>query len=1386
MKVLKGWFTLVELIVTITIVTILGTIAFISFQWYSKNARDGVRTSDTNSIQKTLEFFKIEKWFYPLPTNSRKISFSGWTLWQEWTFWDSVRKTTWKLNKTPLDPLTWNEYTYSVTQNKWEYELGIALEKTGYFSNAFWWSFFNTFIVWTYNRRIVSTQTWGIYYVLSTPTIISSDKSETDFTNIIEWKKLCFNSYKNLPSSYELELGWNEQGVFDFSWWDNILFAWNLEDFRDQQTRLSFYEKLSKRYNQSVLEKDIDYKKFFSVYADMYNPTLNFIKTSCSTTKELITAIVVECDWWDETEDIIAWSVETWALLPNGETNYIGQWPLGNMNWRWQGFQIASRERNSLWMTWSLNKSIGIKWKLFTQNKAASLYVWWYDINGDGNENILYWYGGKLYLWDTITGWNIWETKVLDIKAILWVEDILWNGQKSIIVSLGTYRYIGIINGLTWELDWISHKANGPIKIVKSNWRPIDYKVFDTNNDWIREYHFKKRSWKYNAFKFFKSWTKVVWETLWSSEGYWDYNEWTSDGRQIQQWSMWNMLWQLVMSSKWSNVLSFYSNDIDESLSWINRFKMPAFGKVYIWWGTARNSWIAYFYDINGDGNDEFIVKINEELNNNKLSRIIISWLNTGNEVTQFMSLSNPRVEKAWGGLTSYGNFSTPIALKNNNNPEESYILTKGRDPIDGINKRIILKYNWISSSWYKKISNENGSFNYEIIYDAFDSSYSPAWIFNNGEKDYIVLRKSDYYYFYDFNGINTFLSPSSLSIRGSFFWNTLFDWWYDIRRERNKNAWVFLAWYDTNWNGKNEFVVSQGGYFKFYEITDSSVNFIKQYGPTNTVSWIKKRWLSENNSDIYGITYNSSNNTINYYKTNSWSWSYTFTKITQDNFYSWWETRDLVISRLWLWEQRYNKLMIESTWMFDARNAKPANPPQKLSNDFFYSYDMNKDGENEVFRWDKAYKFNAPWNYSLKYDAIWRAWDFNGDGVLDKAWTYCTSTENYPNNVFLTIRSGIDWIALVPDLNRGNGNGRCTGWSHYSNIWIDFDNDWVDELIAWIAARKTRVISLTWGIATEWNQISPYSEESTLVAFDFDNDEIKEVVRWTNNAGVMKWSNINKTQLSSLVNIPWWVRSTWGISGWIPSYYNYNNKTYIAFRWVDWEVALKSRDGNSVKSLFNNYYLNAKKYNNLDAVLNNNLIPLATADVLLWDFTANWELEVLVWGWDGYIYIIWIDWNIKKAYNIGSAIKRIIIGDTNEDLLLDILISCEDGYVYQIASSRLDPPSIIRDGFYYWSDTDIQWYTKKVAVSFPAANNASGYFIQLYNKTHKSIVLDWIDIWSATNVCVNSADIEEEWCITSWRNFYLSKNSIYQWRVQSYNENISSPIAESDGFRVY
>ena len=47
-------FTLVELIVVITILAILGTIAFISLQGYSADARNSKRSSDLGELVKTV------------------------------------------------------------------------------------------------------------------------------------------------------------------------------------------------------------------------------------------------------------------------------------------------------------------------------------------------------------------------------------------------------------------------------------------------------------------------------------------------------------------------------------------------------------------------------------------------------------------------------------------------------------------------------------------------------------------------------------------------------------------------------------------------------------------------------------------------------------------------------------------------------------------------------------------------------------------------------------------------------------------------------------------------------------------------------------------------------------------------------------------------------------------------------------------------------------------------------------------------------------------------------------------------------------------------------------------------------------------------------------
>ena len=60
MRNTKNAFTLVELIVVITILAILGTIAFISLQGYSADARNSKRTSDIGNIQSAISLKAVE------------------------------------------------------------------------------------------------------------------------------------------------------------------------------------------------------------------------------------------------------------------------------------------------------------------------------------------------------------------------------------------------------------------------------------------------------------------------------------------------------------------------------------------------------------------------------------------------------------------------------------------------------------------------------------------------------------------------------------------------------------------------------------------------------------------------------------------------------------------------------------------------------------------------------------------------------------------------------------------------------------------------------------------------------------------------------------------------------------------------------------------------------------------------------------------------------------------------------------------------------------------------------------------------------------------------------------------------------------------------------
>ena len=122
MKKTNQAFTLVELIVVITILAILWTIAFISLQWYSKDTRNSVRLSDMSNINKMLWVKIVTAGKVPLPDNYVEITASGTVLNYQWEAWERVLEQLWVSNGWK-DPKDETYYTYSTNTNLTKYQL---------------------------------------------------------------------------------------------------------------------------------------------------------------------------------------------------------------------------------------------------------------------------------------------------------------------------------------------------------------------------------------------------------------------------------------------------------------------------------------------------------------------------------------------------------------------------------------------------------------------------------------------------------------------------------------------------------------------------------------------------------------------------------------------------------------------------------------------------------------------------------------------------------------------------------------------------------------------------------------------------------------------------------------------------------------------------------------------------------------------------------------------------------------------------------------------------------------------------------------------------------------------------------------------------------------
>lgn len=126
-------FTLVELIITITILIILTSISYFYLTSSIKDAKDRTRIADLNSIKKVLSIYKVKNWIYPYVSNS-KIEEIDWKKWIVWVFGEETFRETKMLNSIPVDPDSGKYYKYMLSEDKSKFILEANLNNDSLFT----------------------------------------------------------------------------------------------------------------------------------------------------------------------------------------------------------------------------------------------------------------------------------------------------------------------------------------------------------------------------------------------------------------------------------------------------------------------------------------------------------------------------------------------------------------------------------------------------------------------------------------------------------------------------------------------------------------------------------------------------------------------------------------------------------------------------------------------------------------------------------------------------------------------------------------------------------------------------------------------------------------------------------------------------------------------------------------------------------------------------------------------------------------------------------------------------------------------------------------------------------------------------------------------------
>lgn len=376
----KNAFTLVEIIIVVTILWVLASIAFISFQSYSKNARDWVRLATLKNIETWLSIYYTKINAYPNAESWTLIQSSWWltTIWTQWYFWD-INSRLLKFSKTPTDPYDGNKYIYSVNATKNKYQIMWFLETSDYVSLLS-----STYAATDYFTRIPKTL-WDSLWILldSSNNPISWASIDIEKYNWLVLKAIFDDKYS--ISWTWLVLKWLKSTFKDWKMWKDLDKNCDLPD-------VVIWSQVWAWCNSTLWY----WAEWWQLDSDIWTSNYNWVISRCNkySTTELSTTI--DCPAW------------VWSMMSNSKES----------NWNWAS-----------WVYWTVNN---IWWKFYSWNSLNTNCKWWDFTSLTSNNNCpcpTWWHIPTYTEWQTLES-TLWCTNSYNTWAVcawLWWN---WNYLK--------------------------------------------------------------------------------------------------------------------------------------------------------------------------------------------------------------------------------------------------------------------------------------------------------------------------------------------------------------------------------------------------------------------------------------------------------------------------------------------------------------------------------------------------------------------------------------------------------------------------------------------------------------------------------------------------------------------------------------------------------------------------------------------------------------------------------------------------------------------------------------------------------------------------------------------------------------------------------------------